>query len=183
MNYEMLREIIALRRKSLGLLAFLVLVDLALVLFLSLWQQPALERAQNDWFAKRDAAARGVDRGVTARYRDAERDLGLFQKRLIDKKDFAAFLSDLFAIAKSNSLTLRGISYKPTPMKEPGLFSYGIGFGVTGKYAGVKSFIADLARFPKMVTVDSVSLGNSSATEEAVELQVQLTVFLKMEGA
>jgi type IV pilus assembly protein PilO len=182
MNFEMLREIIAARRKSFGLLALFLALDLCLVLVLSLWQQPELEKTQNDWFAKRDAAARGVDRGVSSRYQDAERDLALFQKRIIDKKDFAGFLSDLFAQARSNSLVLKGISYKPTPTKEAGLITYAIGCDVTGKYAGVKSFIADLARFPTLVTLDSIALGNSSPTAESVTLRVQMTVLLKTEG-
>jgi type IV pilus assembly protein PilO len=182
MNFEMLREIIAARRKSFGLLALFLALDLCLVLVLSLWQQPELEKTQNDWFAKRDAAAHGVDRGVTARYQDAQRDLELFQKRIIDKKDFAGFLSDLFAQARSNSLALKGITYKPAPTKEAGIISYAIGCDVTGKYAGVKSFIADLARFPKLVTLDSIALGNSSPIAESVTLRVQMTVLLKTEG-
>jgi type IV pilus assembly protein PilO len=183
MNFQMLRDILTARRRSFTLLALLVLVDIALLLFLSAWQEPELAKAQNSWFTRRQTAARGVDRGVTARYRDAERDLALFQKRLIDKKDFAAFLSDLFATAKSNALTLKAISYKPTEVKEAGLTSYAIGFTLDGKYAGAKSFIADISRYPKIVTVDSIVLGNSSKVEESVELKVSLTVFLKMEGA
>ena len=182
MSYEMLREIIAARSKSFLLLAVLVLLDISLLLFLSFWQVPELERTQNDWFAKRDAAARGLDRAVATRYQQGERDLGLFQKRLIDKKDFAGFLSEMFALSKGNSLTIRGITYKPTPVKETGLFSYGINFEVIGKYAGVKSFIADLARVPEIVTLDSLSLANNSPVEESVDLRVQLTVFLKTEG-
>jgi type IV pilus assembly protein PilO len=182
MNVEMLREIIAVRRKSFGLLALFLVLDLALWLFLSLWQQPALDKAQIDWFAQREAAARGADRGKSARYQDAERDLQQFLARVIDKKDFAAFLSELFATAHSNSLALKTITYKPTPTKEVGITSYAIGFDVTGKYAGVKSFLADLARFPKLVTLDSVALGNSSQTAETVNLRIQMTVFLKTEG-
>jgi type IV pilus assembly protein PilO len=183
MNYEMLREIIGVRRKSFGFLAFLVLLNLSLFLYLSLWQKPELARAQSAWFAKRDAAARGADQSVAARYRDGLRDLELFQKRLIPKKDFAGFLNELFSAARNNSLSLKGITYKPTLDKATGLVSYGIGFTVSGKYAAVKSFIADLARFPEMATLDSISLGNSSQTEESVDLKVQLTAYLKMEGA
>jgi type IV pilus assembly protein PilO len=182
MNFEMLREIIAVRRKSFGLLALLLALDLCLWLFLSLWQQPELERTQKEWFAKRDAAARGVDRGVSARYQDTERDLEAFQKRIIDKKDFAGFLSELFGTARSNSLVLKGITYRPMVTKDAGTISYVIACDVTGKYAGVKSFIADLARFPKLVTLDSISLGNASPTAESVTLKVQMTVLLKTEG-
>jgi len=183
MNYEMLREIIGARRKSFGALAILLLVNLPLFLYLSLWQKPELEKAQVAWFAKRDAAVSGADRGVEARYRDAERDLALFQKRLIPKKEFAGFLSQLFVSAGSNSLHLKGITYRPSQIKDEGLPSYGIGFTVSGKYSAVKGFIADLARFPQMVTLDSISLANSSQTEESVDLKVQLTAYLKMEGA
>ena len=182
MNFEMLREIIAARRKSFGLLALLLALDLSLLLFLSLWQQPELEKTQNDWFAKRDAAAHGVDRGVSDRYQETERDLAQFRQRIIDKKDFAGFLSDFFGMARSNSLGLKTISYKPTATKEPGIITYAISFDVFGKYAGVKSFIADLARFPKIVTLDSIALGNTSPTAESVSLRVQMTVFLKTEG-
>jgi len=182
MNFEMLREIIAARRKSFGLIALFLALDLCLWLFLSLWQQPELEKTQKEWFAKRDAAARGVDRGVSARYQDTERDLDTFQKRIIDKKDFAGFLSELFATARSNSLVLKGITYRPVVTKEAGIISYAIGFDVTGKYAGVKGFVSDLARFPKLVTVDSIALGNTSQTAESVNLRVQMTVLLKTEG-
>jgi type IV pilus assembly protein PilO len=183
MNYEMLREIIALRRKWFGFLVFLALVNLALFLYLSFWQEPELTKAQNAWFAKRDAAASGADQGVAARYRDGLRDLGQFQNRLIPKKDFAAFLSELFATAKGNSVPISGITYKPSVIAEEGLVSYGIGFTVSGKYAAVKSFIADLARYPEMVTVDAISLANPSQTEESVGLRVEMTVYLKPEGA
>lgn len=183
MNFAMLREIVALRRRSLSLLAFLVLADLAIFGYLS-WQKPELERVQTEWFAKRDAAAKGEDRGEAARYREAERDLKAFDGRIIEKKNFAEFLNDLFSLAKSNSLTIKGVSYKPQAVKgEPLLMTYSIGFDVTGKYGKVKSFLSDLVRLPKMVTVDSVALGNPSQTEESVNLKVQMTVYLKTEGA
>lgn len=183
MNLAMIGEIFAVRRRVFVLLAVVALADLALVLNLSVWQKPALERTLSEWSAKRDAAARGTERSATLRYRDAERDLVKVQDRFILKKEFAAYLSDLFGMAKGNSLRLKGISYKPAVIKDEGLVTYGLSFTVTGKYAAVKSFIADLVRFPKMVTLDSISLDSGSQTEEIVNLKVQLTVYLKPEGA
>jgi len=183
MNLAMIGEIFAVRRRAFVLLAVVALADLALVLYLSVWQKPALERTLSEWSAKRDAAARGTERSAGLRYREAERDLAKLQERFIPKKEFAGFLSDLFGIAKGNSLRLNGISYKPGVIKDEGLVTYGLSFTVTGKYAAVKSFVADLVRLPKMVTLDSISLGNSSKTEEIVDLKVQLTVYLKPEGA
>jgi type IV pilus assembly protein PilO len=184
MSLELLREIFALRRKSFILLALLLAADLSLYLYHSWSQRPELERVQKQWFAKREAVARGDVRPLQQRYQQAEQELAKFQQRVIAKQDFAAFLSDLFALAKTSSLGLKGISYLPSQVKEePDLVAYGISFTVTGKYAGVKRFIADLVRLPQLVTLDSISLANSSPTEEAVSMGVKLTVYLKKEGA
>lgn len=182
MNYQTVRDMIGLRHKSFAFLALLLLVNLSLILYLSLWQQPELEKAQNEWFAKREAAASGADQTVAARYQSGVRDLALFQERLIPKQEFPRFLNELFSAARNDALTLDSVSYKPALIKEEGLISYGITLSVSGKYAAVKAFIADLGRFPELVTLDAVSLANSSQTEEIVQLRVQLTAYLK-EGA
>jgi type IV pilus assembly protein PilO len=182
MNYEMLRDMIDVRRKSFAFLAFLAVLNLALLLYLSLWQKPELAKTQTDWFAKRDALASGQSVGAATRYQNGLRDLGLFQKRLIPKKEFVGFLGELFETAQGNSLSIKGISYKPEQIKAEGMVSYVLSFTVSGKYASLKSFIADLARLPQMVTLDALSLTSSSPTEEAVDLKVQMTAYLK-EGA
>jgi len=183
MSYQMLRDMIAARPKAFAFAAFLAVLNLAVLLYLSLWQQPELEKAQLEWFAKRDALAKGEILGDATRYQNGVRDLELFQKRLLPKKDFAALLSRMYETARSNSLSLKGISYQPEPIKGEQLFSYGISFTVSGKYASVKSFLADLVRYPEMLTVDSVSLSNTKSTEESVNLRVQVTAYLKTEGA
>ena len=182
MNFPMLPEIIGARPKSFVLLAFLALLNLAVFLYLSLWQRPELAGAQSEWFAKRDALASGQILQLAERYQMGARDLALFQRRLIPKKGFPAFLGELFETAGNNGLHLKGISYKPKDLKEQGMVSYGIAFTVSGKYASEKSFLADLARYPQIVTLDSVSLSNSSQTEESVDLKVQMTAYLKEEG-
>lgn len=183
MNFQMLRDMIAARRNSFAFIAFLALLNLSVLLFLSLWQQPELKKAQVEWFAKRDALAKGEVLGDAARYHNGVRDLELFQKRLVPKKEFAGLLSQIYETAKNNSLTLKGVSYKPAPVKGEALLSYGISFTVQGKYASVKSFLADLVRYPEMVTVDSVALNNPNSIEESVNLKVQVTAYLKTEGA
>ena len=60
------------------------------------------------------------------------------------------------------------------------LVTYTLDFNVTGKYAAVKSFLADLGRMHEILTVDNISLANSKASEDAVALKVQLTVYLRM---
>lgn len=183
MNYLILRDMIAARRRSFGFLAFLALLALVGQLYLSLWQRPELEKAQLEWFAKRDALAKGETLADATRYQNGVRDLEEFRKRLVPKEQFASFLSRLYETAKNNSLTLGAINYKPAKVKGEPVFSYGIAFTVSGRYASVKSFLADLARYREMVTIDSVSLANQSQFEESVTLTVQTTLYLSTEGA
>ncbi len=185
MSFQMLRDMIAARSKSFSFLAFLALLALGCQLYLSLWQRPALEKAQVEWFAKRDALAKGETLADSTRYRNGVRDLEEFEKRLIPKKEFAALLSQLYDTAKDNSVSLEGITYKPATEKERlgQILPYGVSFSVSGKYGSVKSFLADLVRYRELLTVDAVSLASQSQVEESVNLNVQATVFLKTEGA
>jgi len=183
MNLDLIKDIYAQRRRVFGLIFFLVLVNLALVLYVSQWQQPQLDRAASELRAHEQAALKGMDRGEGARYRDNQRDLATFNERYIAKQDFAAFLSELFGFAKAHSLSMKGINYQPSVVKNQPLVTYVITFSLSGKYSGVKGFIAELARYPKLVVLNSVSLANTSKTEESVDLKVQLTVYLKTEGA
>ncbi|WP_026840144.1 type 4a pilus biogenesis protein PilO [Citrifermentans bremense] len=184
MNYQIVRDIIAARSKSLAFLAFLLLLAVSMQLYLSYWQRPALEKAQLEWFAKRDAIAKGEAVGDATRYHNGMRDLGEFQKRLVPKERFPALMSQLFDTAKSNALSLKGVSYKPAKIKgQKQIDTYGVSFTVSGRYASVKKFVADLLRYKELVTVDSISLGSQSATEETVTLKVQTTVYMKTEGA
>lgn len=183
MNYRILLDTIGARPKSFALIALLAVLNLAAALYLSLRLEPELGRAQAAWFAQREILAGGRGGRVADGYRRAERDLARFENLLIPKKGFPRFLSGLFETAHNNGLQLQGIGYKPTLFKEQGMLTYNIAFTVSGRYAAVKSLLADLARYPEMVTLDSVSLSNASATEENVVLKVQMTAYLKTEGA
>jgi type IV pilus assembly protein PilO len=183
MNYDMFRDIIGARPKSFVFLAFLGGLNLLLVLYLSLWQGPKLARAQNEWFAKRQELAAKPGAGTAVTYQRDLRDLAEFQRRYIPKRDFAAFLSKMYETARNNTLKLSSVSYKPTPIPEQGVLSYGISFTASGRYAALKSFIADVSQYPEIVTLDSVSLSSGSQTQESVALKLNMTVYLKTEGA
>jgi type IV pilus assembly protein PilO len=182
MNYATLRDYLNARPRALALLGLLVAANVSLAVYLSAWQTPELERVQSDWFAKRQAQAAGQRLKTADRFRNGNRDLAAFRQRLIPKTGFPAFLGDLFQAAHNNSLQLKSVTYKPTVMKDEALVAYGIEVTVVGRYAAVKSFLADLARYPQIVTLNSLTLNNASRTEESVELKVQLTAYLRQEG-
>lgn len=193
MNHRALQDIFAARRSAFLFLGFMALLALGGYLYLDQWQRPRLEQAQVEWFRKRDALATGETVADATRYRNGVRDLEELEKRLVPKKEFAAFVSRLYQTAGDNSLKLAGITYKPGIVKKnekekekkasDQVAVYGVSFTVSGRYGSLKNFIADLARYRELVTIDSISLSSRKQTEEEVSLNVQMTVYLDMEGA
>ena len=183
MNYKLLLEIARQRRSTIILVVALLMLNVSLYTYLSLYQQPQIESQQTDWFKKRQSSGSLVAKDAATIYSEGTRDLKIWLTKIPPKKDFARFLGDLFGTAANNSLVVKNVTYKPEFIKEEGLLAYTIGFNVSGNYAAVKSFITDLERSREMITIDNITLLNSSTTLESIELKLQLTTYLRMEGA
>lgn len=178
---KLLREIFKMRRGVIILLSVLVLVDIVLFGIVS-FQRPRLAGLQTRWFEKRQSAALGKVRDAAAVYRKGVEDLKSFRNRMPAKKDFARTLGELFDMAADNGLAISNIAYKPGPVKgREELAVYEMSFSVAGRYAAVKSFIADLLKWPNIITIETLSLNSSKSTEESVDLRVQVSQYLRTE--
>ncbi len=182
MTVKSIEQIFRARMKSFVFIAVLVLANAGLLVYISVYQAPRLAALQNAWFEKRRAAEKGTFKDAAVIYRQGTADLATWRARIAPKKDFARLVGEVFEIAASNSLKVGGVSYKPTPIKDENLLAYSIGFNVSGKYAAIKSFLADLMQSREIITIDTVTLNSSGATEESVGLKVQLTAYFRTEG-
>ena len=182
MNYKLFSEIFMARRKTFLLIIGMFLLNICLYAYLASYQKPHLAGLQNEWFEKRQAARGGALVDAADIYAQGSRDLAAWRARILPKKDFARFLGELFELTANNNLSIKGITYKPAPINDENLLAYSISFNVIGKYAAIKSFLSDLVRSHEMVVVDTISLSNSSAIEEFVDLRIQITTYLKKEG-
>ncbi len=181
MNFSVVRQIVIARRNSLIAVAILLAVDIGLYIYSSAYLEPRLAARQREWSEKRLDTARETAVDMASVYRQGTGDLAAWRSRIYPKKDFVRFIGDLFETATNNSLKLGAISYKPAPVKGEGLLVYNIGMSVSGRYAAVKSFIADMEKVREMVVIDNISLSGKS-TEETVDMRLQLTVYFRMEG-
>ncbi len=181
MTRKQVIQIVSQRRIPLVAITILLVLNFVVYGYLSVYQRPALDRAREEWFVKRRTAAGDRDQSRPTLYAQGRKDLDEWRGRIVAKKDFAPFLSRLFDLTGRHDLQLAGITYKPTLEKESALASYVIGFSVKGKYSGVKSFLSDVMVLRDMVVVDSVSFNSAKATEEQVELKMQLTSYFKMD--
>lgn len=182
-KYKFILETIRARRKPVIFMAVLLLLNVCSYLYLTIYQEPLLESLQNNWFEKRQKISSMAVVDPAMVYEQGTRDLKAWASRIPPKKDFARFLGDLFETAASNNLSVKSVTYKPNLIKDEGLLAYTIGFSVSGNYAAVKSFISDIARSRQIVTIENLSLNNSSSTQEAIELKLQLITYLRVEGA
>ena len=182
MNMGTVTQIIMARRKTLVFVAVLGILDIGLYLFHSARQVPQLQSLQNGVFAARRALSGGLPQDAESVYRQGMADLAEWNKRIPPKRDFARFLGDLFGLARTNSLTITGISYKPSVPKGGGLLTYGLSFNANGKYGQVKSFIADISRIRDIAVIDAISLNSSKLTEEYVSMKVDMTAYFRTEG-
>lgn len=174
-------HILMQRRIPLVVMSILLVLNVAAYGLLTIYLRPVLDEAQSEWFAKRRSSAGERDQSRPALYAQGRKDLDEWNSRVLAKKDFAPFLSRLFAFASKHDLQLAGITYKPTLESGRPLTAYVIGFSVKGTYAGVKAFLADVMGLREMAVVDSVSFTGGKATEEQVELRMQLTSYFKVD--
>lgn len=181
MTKNQLLEVFRARWGTFAVILILALVNVGIMVYSTLYQQPRLAKLQDDWSGKRNLLA-GGEGDFAAIYRQGTADLTAFQQRIPLKRDFTREMMEIFEIAANNGLKVKGISYKPEAVKESNLVVYVISMSLDGKYAGVKSFISDLQCHGGLVTLDSISLSSSSMTEEAVSLKVQLSAYLRTEG-
>jgi type IV pilus assembly protein PilO len=175
---KLLLDIIRARRKSFIFLGILLALNLLLAAYLLLRQNPRMEELQvrrNE--QQRLLASGGGD--ISGQYHQGVTDLATFRDRAPQRKSFARVVGEILEAAQNSGLVVSGITYKPNPVAGGGLVDYSLSFSVAGKYAGVKSYFADLQRFKELVVVDQFSLAGGRTTEEMVDLKLTLTIYLQ----
>ena len=181
MKIDIILQILKTRPKSFVCIAILIAANFGLYLFSALYQEPRLADLQRKWSEKRLEAASAPPQDPAAIYRQGTADLKSWRERIPPKREFAAFIGELFETAVNNSLSVGAITYKPTQIKGENLLAYTIGFNVSGKYAAIKSFIADIERLRQIAVIDNLSL-SGKADEEFVDMRLQLTAYFRVEG-
>jgi type IV pilus assembly protein PilO len=182
MNLKLVVEIVKSRRKTLMVIVSLLLLNLSCYAFVAFYQKPRLDALQKEMDVRRKSARGKAVIDAADIYAQGTRDLAAWRERIIPKKEFSRFLGELFELSAKRNLVIKGVTYKPVLVKEENLLTYGIAFNVSGKYSAIKSFIAEIGNAREIVTIDAVNLSNSSPTEEAINLNIQITTYLRMEG-
>ncbi len=172
-------EIIKTRKKSIGWILALAIMNLSMYGFISLSQEPKLETLQKEWFNKRRSSGGSIDKALV--YVQGKKDIEDFYSKIPPKKDFTRVIGNLFEIASNNGLKIGSVAYKPEMIKGSDILDYTLTFSVKGGYAAIKSFISDIERSNEILSIDSVSLKNTDISGDAVDFSVNISAYFRAE--
>ncbi len=172
-------EIVRQKWVLLCIILVLLLVNLAFGIVYSSYQLPALAEAQTKWSDLRRKAATAGQVDATALYKQASADLDTLKARIPEKRHYARVLGDLYEAAATSAVEVGTVSYKPLQGKEEPLLSYQLSFSVTGGYAAVKSYLADLQNNPELIVIDMVAFSKNDLFVEKVTMELRITVYLR----
>lgn len=175
-------EIVRQKWRLLTIILFLLVLNVILGVVVSVYQLPSLADLQSKWNNMRRQAAGAGQVDATTLYQQGVRDLEKLKVKIPEKRQFARVLSDLLEAAAGSAVEVGAITYKPVQIKEDALLSYQLSLSVTGRYAAVKSYLADLQNNPELIVIDTVTFSNSDPLVEKVVMALRVSVYLR-EGA
>ena len=175
-------EIVRQKWRLLSIILTLLLFNVITGVAVSTYQKPALAELQVKWGNLRHQIAQNGKMDASTLYQQGSADLITLNAAIPEKRHFTRMLSELLEAAAGNTVEVGAISYKPVLIKEEKLLSYQLSFSVSGRYAAVKSYLADLQDNPELLVVESVNFVNSDLFVENVVMDLRITVYLR-EGA
>ena len=176
---ELVIEIVRQKWRLLSIIAFMLLLNMILSMVISVYQLPSIVSLQTKWSDVRQKMARSGKEDAASLYKQGAVDLEKLKTAIPEKREFARILSDLLEAAAASNVEVGPISYKPEQLKEDLLLSYQLSLSVSGSYAAVKSYLADLQNSQELIVVDTVTFSNSDLYVENVVMSVHLTVYLR----
>lgn len=147
--------------------------------YLAWYQEPALDGAQATWADLRRRTGVTPKKDARQLFRQGQADLQAIQAKIPQRREFPALLGRIMEDAATNNVTIGTITYLPKQLKETPLTAYGVTVAFYGTYAALKSLLADILAFDKLVVVDTVSLENRDYLEEKVTMGLHLTIYLQ----
>jgi type IV pilus assembly protein PilO len=172
-------EIIRQKKILLLFILALIVINVALLVVIASYQEPALVTSRSKWNELRTQVARSGHADALTLYSRGKSDLEKLNTRIPAKREFARVLTELLEAASNSGVTTGAITYKPMSIKDEALLSYQLSLSVNGDYAAVKSYLSDLIQNSELLVVDSVSFTNNDLFVENVAMNLHITIYLR----
>lgn len=176
---QVILEIVRQRRRILTVVLVLLVLNITVLVYLKGYLAPAIGDAQAKWGDLRRRVAVAGQNNASTVYRRGKADLEQLRTRIPLKNQFPRLLGGIFDTASSDSVNVRSVTYKPAAVKDnPALLSYGLSLSVSGSYAAVKNFLADMQKNGELVIIDSMTMSNNDPYEENIVMDLHVTMYL-----
>lgn len=177
---QIIAEIVRQKWQQLLVIGILLLSNIGIAVYVSSYQELEFGQLSTQWNSVRQQGASASRVDAAALFRQANADLEkLKNTRIPEKRDFAKILGELYEAAATNAVDFDRVGYKAAPIKEDGLLAYELTLAVTGNYAAVKSFLADLQKYSHLLVIESVAFANSDLFMEHVTMDLRLTLYVR----
>jgi type IV pilus assembly protein PilO len=177
-------ELVEQHRRLLIIAGILLLLNVLLLAVVSYYLNPAVISSQASWNDLRQRVAAAGKADARTLYRQGSDDLKKLFEHIPVRRQFPRIVGDILDTASSSGVVTGAVSYKPQAVKEVDIQAVNLSMTVTGGYAAIKSFLADLQKINDLVVVEDVVLSNTDLYEENISMDLKMTIYLQgKEGA
>jgi Tfp pilus assembly protein PilO len=178
MKYQRITNALRFNRFFWGSCILILLLNLGYYAVYIQRQKDEIGKLQATYSGKRNPG-QGYPGQEFASYMVAQLDINIFKAKLPLKETFVEQIKELNDLLHRNGLSVNRITFKPEEVGSLKLWKYSSTFSVTGKYAQLKGFIADLQNSPSLFSLDSLSLLNRSDGGERVDMTLQISTYFR----
>jgi Tfp pilus assembly protein PilO len=178
---ELFEKLTGREKATLGALAAAVLAVLAFLVFGSLGQKRAYERAgetldvlTNAYTKSKDTLAAAV--AEAGRWEDAGRDLEEIRTKYFyeDAQGIKPLRLDLERILRESGIRVAQIGYNYEDLEKGKVKRVVASFNFSGNYGSLKRFLSVVERFPRFLTVERIDFLNTASQTGTLELKIEI---------
>lgn len=179
MKFQRMIRALQFNRFFWGGCVFILLLNLAFYVVVIERQRDRMARLETVYSKKRNPVGLRAEGERIAGYRIAGEEVKLFEAGLPPKEKFVQRLKEMHDLLERHGLTMDRITFKPKAVGALKLWKYTSSFSVSGRYAQLKGFIADLQNSPNLFCLEKLSFINRSSTRELVNMKLEVSTYFK----
>jgi Tfp pilus assembly protein PilO len=108
----------------------------------------------------------------------AFREVEEFGKSYPSRTELVGLLGRMTKLARSFSLDIPQVDYRPSELKDAGLVKVTVQMGVEGTYSKIRRFLYELGDMRQQMVIERVTLRDPRGTSN-IQVQLQLALYLR----
>ncbi len=162
-----------------GICCFLLIINLVGYTAVIKNQQKEITNLQDLYTAKREkSVSLSRKNDAVIRYYKAKESLTAFRKKLPAMEAIADQVRQIKDIVNKHGLSAEKITFKPDKAKTYNLWKYTASFTVSGQYAKLKTFLADLQNLRSIFCIEALSMSRSNGNKR-VKMRLGLATYCR----